>query len=513
MKRKHSIVKQRFLLVLVLGLSAIWILHGLSGCAAQPGSVGVTTGGAKDIAYARATILDGGVPEPNSITVEGFVSEHSLPTVAPDGAGLLYLAATTAWHDDFDSFTPHATLQIGFGSTIDRATFRRPPLNLCLVIDRSGSMGNSIDFRSGTSKLEAVKVAVDRLASELNEDDLVSVVTFNEGSSVRLEAVGGDELGAINSAVDTLVPEGGTDLVAGLRRGYNVVQQHTSNDRMDRVFVFTDALLTDFNEFLTQLFLNVVRDYAGQNIGGTFFGVGTDFGQDIAYEISQIRGGNYFFLSDYERIVSVFEEDFDFLVTPVAYDVSLRVAVHLTFDVTDVFGIPVEGPFPHEFRLNIPSLFLHSREGGGAIFVRARASAAMDFSQASEIAKLSLNYETPDGTRVAPPFLEPTLPAGLDPDARTSHFQDDVTKRGVLLLNTALAMKAACDDVYERFGDYYYSVNYGEGYQRAISRLTEFLVYFDELAAGLEDRLSPTSRSLSEERALVAKLLSNLRGS
>jgi hypothetical protein len=45
---------------------------------------------------------------------------------------------------------------------------------------------------------------------------------------------------------------------------------------------------------------------------------------------------------------------------------------------------------------------------------------------------------------------------------------------------------------------------------RAIDRLTEFLPYFDTLAAGLEDQVSETSRSLSQERDMVVKLLANI---
>ena len=44
----------------------------------------------------------------------------------------------------------------------------------------------------------------------------------------------------------------------------------------------------------------------------------------------------------------------------------------------------------------------------------------------------------------------------------------------------------------------------------AVDRLTEFLPYFDELAEGLEDQASSTSRKLSDERALLAQLLDNL---
>ena len=59
-----------------------------------------------------------------------------------------------------------------------------------------------------------------------------------------------------------------------------------------------------------------MEEYAADDIGATLFGVGTDFGHETAERIAQVRGANYFFLSDYDRIVTVFDEEFDLLVTP-----------------------------------------------------------------------------------------------------------------------------------------------------------------------------------------------------
>ncbi len=180
---------------IILAAVAIGLSAGLAtlvSCAMAAGGLGITTGGQQDIAAARAIIEDGGVPNPDWITVEGFLSEHTIPIEVPDDAGLLYTTATMAWNGDFDVFSPLATLQIGFGTTIDEETFERDLLNLCLVIDVSGSMGYLIDNRSGTSKLDAVKISIDRLLANLSGNDLVSVVTFTGSAKRLVEAVPGD---------------------------------------------------------------------------------------------------------------------------------------------------------------------------------------------------------------------------------------------------------------------------------------------------------------------------------
>ncbi len=479
------------------------------GCISQfTSGLGATPGGQQDIASARDTIERGGVPDPASITVEGFLSEHSIPMEPPANPGVVFANASTAWNRDFRSFTPTATVQIGFGTMVDAEAFQRTDLNLCLAIDRSGSMADLLDAQSDTTKLDAVKIAVDRLLGQLTAADRVNVVTFNTAAQTRLESVAGNNIAAIKTALDDVTATGGTDLATGLRRAHEVAARNAGGSRSARVLLFTDAELLRRNEDRVRRFLDVMREFAADGIGTTVFGVGTDFGHEVAYDIAQIEGGNYFFLSDYDRIVTIFDVEFDYFVTPIAYDVTLGVSVPFEFDVVGVYGVPYEGPFSHSLALKLPTLFLSNRQGGGAVFVRSRAGALTDFSEAQPAATIKLSYRTGAGVAMTQSTIIAALPPSLDATAARTYFQNNATKRGVLLLNTALTLRAACEDVYSN--GYYYSYD-TEARTRAAARLTEFLVFFDEMAAGLDDQSAPESRALSQERALLEKLRTNLQ--
>ena len=91
-----------------------------------------------------------------------------------------------------------------------------------------------------------------------------------------------------------------------------------------------------------------------------------------------------------------------------------------------------------------------------------------------------------------------------------NYFENDGVKRAVLLLNTALALRGACEDVTPYYEDDYWDYH-PANYVRAEQRLTELLDYFDALAANLPDQVSESSRSLSQERALIQQLLTNVR--
>ena len=489
--------------VVVLAAGGVWLV----GCPA--GSPGVTTGGAQDIAYARAQIESGSIPTPDTITVEGFMSEHSVEIGVPESPGLLYATATVALNGDYQAFSDLATVVLGIGTTLDLETFERSALNLCLVIDRSGSMDEPIDVITRTPKLTAVQVSIDRLLAQLDADDLVSIVVFNESSETVLEAVPGNALIDIKDATDDITAEGGTNIASALRRGYRLLRDYHNGERDDRVLLFTDAEVTrgtaDADDFL-----EMMGRYADDPIGTTIFGVGVDFEDELAYDISQVRGGNYFYLGDYERIVTVFDEEFDYLVTPVAYDVELRIAIPYTYDVHDVYGLPNVEDRSHVLELSVPTLFLSSREGGGLILIRLRPGALAETEEEIALATIEMTYRSADDPTTNTTTTAAVLPGGLDPTFVQDYFETLGTRRAVLLLNTALTLRNACNDVFD-LGTYGYHYTSDQDFERGVKRLEDFLTYFDSMAEGLEDQASEQSRSLSQERALVEQLRANLQ--
>src|SRR5687767_14989249 len=101
----------------------------------------VTAGGARDAKFARDEIVEGRIPHPDTITAEGLLGEHdlTLPSAGECRQLLCLVGEATVAHLPT---LPHAKylVELGFASNIDEATWRREPLNLIAVIDKSGSM-------------------------------------------------------------------------------------------------------------------------------------------------------------------------------------------------------------------------------------------------------------------------------------------------------------------------------------------------------------------------------------
>lgn len=496
--------------VLAVSLAAL----DMGGCVNFSGGDGVPADLTKDLAGARRVIEAGVVPDPRWITVEEMIAEHDVSLNPPATAGDFFATAALGWNQDFDELTPLITVQVGYGTTLTLDTLRRESLSIGLLLDASGSMNQLFDARTGTTKLDAMLIAVDHLLAQLNSQDLISVVIFGDGQTTTLlQGTRGDRATDVKRALDGIIASGAPVLPSAMRQSFEVVRQFRSAARTDRLLVFTDAQLARGTPESVDV-ISTMQTYAADDIATTIFGVRVNVDKDFGFDIAEVSGGNFVFLNDFDRIVEVFDGRFDAVVTPVARDVDIQLSLPFELDVVDAFGLPSDAePLTHLIELRIPTFFLGDSPGGESFFVRVRPGALVNFGQPIEAGAVSVSYTNSSGAQVEN-SLRLRLPASLARSGSPPFFTNAAVHRSVLLINTALTLRHACEDAYGMTASNQ-SFLFGrldpQGRQQAAARLTDFLPYFDALAAGLEDQPSPDSPSLSEERALVAKLLQNVQ--
>jgi Ca-activated chloride channel family protein len=175
----------------------------------------------------------------------------------------------------------------------------RVPLNLGVVIDRSGSM---YDER----RLEFVVDAVKFLADNLTADDKVSIVAFADKAKVIITPEAARDKSAIKRAIDDidlLEIGGGTQMALGMRAAIDEVKKNLSPDRLNRVLVLTDGQTYEETACIDLVEKN------REQISFSTMGVGVEFNEKLLQRVSQDSNGKYHFIGDPAEIPNIFEDE------------------------------------------------------------------------------------------------------------------------------------------------------------------------------------------------------------
>jgi Ca-activated chloride channel family protein len=447
--------------------------------------MGATTGGAQDNGLAQTQVNQGLVPKPEAFTVEGLLNQYDLPLESlPCGQDLCidaaYGVAPVLVEDRSAVF-----VQIGFSSGIDPASFHRLPLNLSVVVDKSGSMADE-------SKLDSVKQALYRLIDQLDEGDRLSIVLFDSSVQVLVAPAPVTDPAKLKTAVAGISAGNTTNMAAGLRQGCAFVQANAGQPGIsDRVMVFTDAL-TNTGDTDQSTFVQIAASNAAQNIGITLFGVGTDLNQDLVLAITGMRGGSYFYLQDATKIATVFDTDFDYIVTPLAYDLDFQLLPATGFVITAVYGFSAWRTGSTTVEFNIPTVFLSRNHG--AIVVRLDPINRIWPAGQSPLAELSLSYSPVDGSAPVTQSMEAAYSATAPLADDTIFYSQRAVRKAMALVNTAMAENQACQIYWNGVGTH----------DNAISLLDQTQAMLRSEATALEDT------DLTTEASNVAKLESNM---
>jgi Ca-activated chloride channel homolog len=444
------------------------------------GDMGATPGGAQDNGLANQQIEQGGVPEAEDITVAGMLNQHDLPLETPSCTTSLCINAGYGVAPALDTDRGAVFVQIGFASGIDPATFHRAPLNLAVVVDRSGSMGGE--------KLASVKTALGKLIDQLDEGDRFALVLFDDQIDVLQASAPVTDRAALKAKVDGIYARGSTDMAAGLDAGYDQVEAGHTVGLSDRVMVFTDAM-TNTGDLDTETFISLATTHGAEGIGLTVFGVGIDLNQELVLAVSALRGGNYLYLADAERIATVFDEDFDYLVTPLAYDLAFSLVPSAGFQVTAVYGYDA-WQAGDGVDLDVPTVFLSRNHG--AIVARLEPTGAWPGGQ-PPLAELGLSYSPADGG--APVSASMTIQhvgeEALGDGA--AFYSQRAVRKTVALVNAAVGLARACGAYWQGSGD---------DARAVVERVIDLLA--------VEGAFLDDDADLATERALAEKLLANM---
>ena len=111
---------------------------------------------------------------------------------------------------------------------------RRAPVNVAIVLDRSGSMEGR--------KLEEAKRAAIMAIGQLRDDDVISVVTYESTVDVLVPATKLYNREAIRNAIRGITSAGKTALFAGVSKGSRELRKFLDRNRVNTLLLLSDGL-------------------------------------------------------------------------------------------------------------------------------------------------------------------------------------------------------------------------------------------------------------------------------
>jgi Ca-activated chloride channel family protein len=268
----------------------------------------------------RRFLNDGTLPPRDAIRVEELINyfdyDYQLPRSDVQPFKINTYLYQTPWNEGTQ------LLHIGIKG-YDIVPDKRPPSNLVLLLDVSGSMNQQ-------DKLPLLKKSMGMLVDQMDENDTISIVVYAGAAGTVLEPTSGAHKSKIMGALDLLNAGGSTAGGEGIRQAYALAEANFKDGAVNRVILATDG---DFNVGINdperlEDFVAAKRD---SGVFLTVLGFGRGNYHDVLMQkLAQAGNGNAAYIDSIREAQKVLIDEMSSTLFPIASDVKIQVEFNPT---------------------------------------------------------------------------------------------------------------------------------------------------------------------------------------
>lgn len=229
---------------------------------------------------------------------------------------------------------------------------KRRPMNVAVVLDRSGSMADE-------SKIQYARKALISLIDQLTSEDIFSLVIYDDVIEVLKKAGRVGNKNELKRLVQRVQPRNSTNLGGGMVEGFRQAEKYAGKEHVNRVILLSDGLantgITDERE------LNrIARRYRSKSISLTTMGVGLDYNENLMMGLAEHGGGNYYFIESPNSLASIMNKEFNLMSKSVAHNAFIEIRPGKGVEIRDVIGCEFN-PEGRSFVIPVGDLYSNDR--------------------------------------------------------------------------------------------------------------------------------------------------------